>query len=241
MTSWEATIYQLKNLKGKPLKQKVGHILTYFWLQILIVGVVLGCAVSYIVHIATVKDIALNVTCVNAFADPDDCQAYMQAFAAQSAIDPNQHAVYLSTNVTFSAEDVLEAYNAAQILGMRIAAQDIDVLTGETETLTQFFYQDIFADLTTVLSPEQQEKYCAYYLYMDLAVLQQTEGTAVEYPDPSNPESMREPIPVALRLPEDAPFSELCFPFQKDGVATGIIVNSVNLANALEFLDYVME
>ena len=72
-------------------------------------------------------------------------------------------------------------------------------------------------------------------------MLQQTENAAVEYPDPSDPESMREPIPVALRLPEDAPFPELCFPFQKDGVAAGIIVNSENLANALEFLDYVME
>ena len=74
MTAWEATIYQLKKLKGKPLKQKVAHILTYFWLQILIVAVVVLCAVSYIVHVATVKDTALHVTCVNAFADPDDCQ-----------------------------------------------------------------------------------------------------------------------------------------------------------------------
>jgi len=36
MTPTEATIYHLKKLKGKPLKQKIEHIATFFWLPIVI-------------------------------------------------------------------------------------------------------------------------------------------------------------------------------------------------------------
>ena len=42
MTSAEAMLYQLKNLKGKPLKQKLEHIFTYYWIPILVVAVLAG-------------------------------------------------------------------------------------------------------------------------------------------------------------------------------------------------------
>ena len=71
MTSTEAMIYQLKNLKGKPFKQKVEHIVTYFWLPIVITLVILISLGSYIVHVVTMKDMALSVNCLNAFSDAE--------------------------------------------------------------------------------------------------------------------------------------------------------------------------
>lgn len=72
MTSTEAAIFQLKNLKGKPLKQKLEHIFTYYWIPILVTTAFLIFAISYIVYIATMKDSALSVICINAFAEQEN-------------------------------------------------------------------------------------------------------------------------------------------------------------------------
>jgi hypothetical protein len=69
MTSTGAMLYQLKQLKGKPLKQQLEHIVTYFWLPILLTAAILIATVSYVVHLVTLKEEALNVMCVNAVSN----------------------------------------------------------------------------------------------------------------------------------------------------------------------------
>ena len=244
MTSAEAMLYQLKNLKGKPLKQKLEHIFTYYWIPILVVAATLCFTVAYAVHLVTVKDPGLTVTCINAYAQLDQAETYMTEFARKADIDLDQYEVRLSAELYISEENLMDSYDTLQVLGAHMAAQAIDVLVSDPQTLCPFIYQDAFADLTQVLSPEQQAQYGAYFLYMDLAVLKEPETvteTVAEYPDPSKPELMAEPVPVALLLPEDSSFWQLCY-FQAPGpVAIGILGNTLNTDNALAFLDYIME
>lgn len=244
MTSAEAMIYQLKNLKGKPLKQKLEHIFTYYWIPILVVAATLCFTVAYVVHLATVKDPGLTITCINAYAQPDQAEAYMTEFARKADIDLDQYEVRLSTELYISDENLMESYDTLQVLGAYIAAQDLDMLVSNPQTLCPFIYQDTFTDLTQMLTPEQQAQYGEYYLYVDLAVLKELETvteTVTEYPDPSKPELMEEPVPVALLLPENSSFRQL-FYFQTAGdVAIGILGNTLNTNNALAFLDYIME
>lgn len=244
MTSTEAMIYQLKNLKGKPLKQKLEHIFTYFWIPIVVVLAVLVFGISYIVHIVTMKDPALTVTCINAYSDTAKTDAYAEEFAGAAGIDLEEYEVRISGDVVISEMDLMTSYESAQVLVAQVAAQSIDVIAGDLEALTRYLYQDFFADLTQVLTPEQQAEYGDYFLYMDLAVLKQLEelvDTVPEYPDPTKPEEMEQPVPVALLLPEDGTFTELCYPHRKGQAAVGIVINSSNLPNALAFVDYIME
>ena len=244
MTSAEAMLYQLKNLKGKPLKQKLEHIFTYYWIPILVVAVTLCFIVAYAVHLATVKEPGLTVTCINAYAEQDQVEAYMTAFARQADIDLDQYEVRLSTDLRISDDNLLESYDTLQVLGAHMAAQTIDVLVSDPQTLYRFIYQEAFNDLTQVLNAEQQSQYEQYYLYMDMAALKEletlTEGLTV-YPDPTKPELMAEPIPVALLLPEDSSFRQLCYSQMSGAVAIGIMGNALNTDNALAFLDSIMK
>ena len=106
------------------------------------------------------------------------------------------------------------------------------------------FYQSFFTDLREVLTPEQQEKYAPFYLYMDLAVLEQMREdieSAPKYPDPTKPEMMEKPVPVALRLPEGGDFTTLCYSHAASHAAVAIVINTKNLSHCLTFLDYIME
>lgn len=243
MTSAKAMIYQIKKLKGKSLKQKLEHIFTYYWIPILVVAVTLGFTVSYAVHLSTVKDPGLTVTCINAYAEQDQADAYITEFSRQTDIDLDKYEVRLSTDMVIFNDNPIESYETIEVLYAQIGAQIIDVMVSDSQTLCQFIYQEIFDDLTQVLSPEQQAKYEQYYLYMDMAVLKElgtlTDGT-IEYPDPTKPELMTEPVPVALLLPENGQFQQLCYPQTSGEVAIGILSNSLNISNALSFLDYIM-
>lgn len=243
MTSTEAMIYQLKNLKGKPLKVKLEHIFTYFWLPILLTVVTLFCIVSYVVHVATMKDNALTVTCINALSDPEKTDAYALELARELEVDLEDYYVRIATEVTMSDKDMLTSYESAQMLAAQVASGDVDVLASDTDTLVRYFYQEFLEDLTLLYSEEQLEAWEDRLLYMDLAFLEVVreamEGIPA-YPDPTKPERMEKPIPVALLLPEDAEFTGLCFPHRKSNVALGIVVNSKNIPNATAFVDRVV-
>lgn len=245
MTSTEAMIYQLKNLKGKPLKQKVEHIVTYFWLPIVVTLAILIGLGSYIVHIVTMKDTALNVICLNAYSDLEVAKSYVTDFAENAGIDLEEYEVYISTDLTLNDADLNSSYNTVQVLVAQVAAHSVDILAGDQKNTIRYFYQEMYHDLTQVLTPAQQEAYGEYFLYADMAVVRRLEDQlleeAPEYPDPTKPEEMEEPVPVALLVPEGSGFMESCYPYHKNNVVVGIVATTDNMENALAFLDHIMQ
>lgn len=244
MTSTEAIIYQLKNLKGKPFKQKVGHIITYFWPPIVISLAILIGLCYYIVHLVTMKDTALNVICLNAYADNASANAYVTEFAENAGINLEEYEVFISTDLTLDEQDLTTAYNTSQVITAQVAANSVDMLAGDLRTATRYFYQEMFWELDQVLSAEQMEKYADYFLYADMAVvrkLQEELEKAPVFPDPTKPEEMAEPVAVALRIPMDSGFKENCYTYWKTDIAVGIVATAPNLENVLAFLDYIME
>ena len=79
-------------------------------------------------------------------------------------------------------------------------------------------------------------------LYIDLVYLEAKlsgEEVPTPYPDPAKPEDMEQPVPVALLLPQENSFRQMCYGSLKTPIAIGIVVNSSNMQNALAFLDYI--
>lgn len=245
MTSTEAMLYQLKNLKGKPLKQKLEHIITYFWLPIVIIAVLLYCGVSYIVHLATVKETALNVVCLNAFVQPGAGDAYAQSFAEAAGIDLEEYELVMTTDLNITEGDVGTSYETAQVITAQIVAHTLDVMTADLDTLTRYFYQELLEPLDQALTPQQMEAYQDAFLYVDMAVVRQFREADLEsipdFPDPTKPEEMEEPVAIALAVPRDSGLMDTCYPSWKSIVALGLVVNTKNLPNAQAFVDYVME
>ena len=168
MTPKEAMIYQLKNLKGKPFKQKVEYVVTYFGLLIVITLAILVCLGSYIFHLVNMKDTALSVICLNTYSDNTLANAYVTEFAENAGIDLEECEVIISTNLTLGDQDLTTAHNTAQVIGAQVAAHSVDMLAGDLGTANAYFYQEIFLELDQVLTPEQMEKYVDYLLYADM-------------------------------------------------------------------------
>jgi len=246
MTSKEAALQRLKELKGKPLKVKLEHILTYYWFPIVAIAGLLIFTVSYSVHVITLKETVLNVTCVNSIVEDDVGAQYARSFAGYLGIDTEKYRVEISADMMTIDEGNMSSYDSAEVLITLVAAQTIDVLVSDEESMFQRFYQDILADLSKMLTPQQQAMYQDSFLYLDNAVLQEVKNlkdltNIPSFPDPAKPEQMQQPVPVAIRIPADAEFARLFFPDRVGEVVIGFAVNTKNLSNALNFLDYVME
>lgn len=244
MTSTEAMIYQLKKMKGKPLKQKVEYIVTYYWLPIVIALAMIIAVGSYIVHLSTMNDVALHMICLNAFAESEETEKFETEFAENVGIDLNQYDVHISTDLILNDADLSNAYSTIQVLGSQTAAHSVDLLVGDLNTTTRFFYQEMYWDLNQVLTEQQKTKYTENFLYADMAVVrcfQEKLEDFPQFPDPTKPEEMEEPIPVALLVPEDSEFTTTFYPYHKTGLVIGVVSTSENLETALDFLDYIMQ
>ena len=125
MTSKEAMIYQLKQLKGKPLKDKIEHIVTYY--RGLILGVVIALALCgfLIFHYATAKEEALNIICLNSFAGAETTDSFCQEFIQAAGIDPEKQRVRLNTSMI--ASDMLEKRVSGIYHRTFGASRDIDI------------------------------------------------------------------------------------------------------------------
>ena len=244
MTSKEAMLYQLKRLKGKPLKQKLEHIITYFWRPILVVLALLIGMTSYIVHLVNMKDMGLAVICLNARPNSEATEQFLEDFAHYASIDTDTYRLTLEDKLMLSDDGSTGAYEANQVIMTRGSAKDLDVITGDVPSMKNYLYWDIFGDLREQLTPQQQEKYAEYFLYMDMAVLREMESSidaSPALPDPTKPELMAEPIPVALLIPQESHLLKLYYSGANAPICLGILGNTENMERVLSFLDYIME
>ena len=246
MTPKEAISQQMQTLKGMSWKARLEHIITYYWFSFVVILCVLIFIISYTVHLVTLKEPVLNVICLNSSAVDSEADRFGEAFAQATGIDTEQYAVKISTNMAFSEEKTQGGATITEVLLTRIVAQSVDVLVSDEETMYQHFYQGILADLSQLLTPTQQEQYASYFLYVDQDVLEEVKHMTdleniPDFPDPSKPETMKNPVPVAIRMSGDSRFLEVFFPDCGGAVSVGIAINSPNVSNALAFLDYIME
>lgn len=242
MTSKEAAVYRLKQLKGKPLKAKIAHIFTYYRAPLL--GALIGLVLcGYLVfHFATHKEEVLHVVCLNSFAEAETVDGFCRDFAQAAGIDLEKETVYLHTSFIVSDAAPVETYDAIQSLSAQAAGGTVDVLMADLDALGIFLYGDYFRDLTQVLTHEQQARLQEHMLYIDLVYLDAKlsgEEVPTPYPDPTKPEDMERPVPVALLLPQENAFRKLCYGSLKTPIALGFVVNSGHTQNALAFLDYI--
>lgn len=244
MTSREAAIYQLKQLKGKPLKTKITHIITYFWVPIAAILAAIIFLISMIVHYANLKPTALSVCCLNTIADQTSVDGYLRQFAQDQGIDLEEFDVTARVDIAFFGTDAETDYQNAQVLAAMLMTGALDVMTADHATITGYSYQQAFIDLEELLTQEQMETLAPHFLYMDLSYLEEMEtfsNEARQYPDPTKPEEMEQPVPIAIILQPDWEFASICYPYTYGYYAVGLVAGAQNAANAEAFLQYILE
>lgn len=244
MTIREYRLQQLKTLKGKPFREKWDYIMEYFGLQILLVIAVIVAGVFFIVKVASEKDSALSIACINATPNYEQAQDFIQQYAEHAGIDLEEMEVQISTDLICTDEKdmVEENYQSTQRLLAQLTAGELDILASDSDTITAYMYQEVFCDLSQVLTEAQQEAYADKFLYADLTVIeqiQQSSDTIPKIPDATKPEEMEKPVPMALRIPRDSDFADRYFHYYSADIYLGVVLNAQNVENALAFIDYI--
>lgn len=233
-------------LKHGTPKQKLEYFWDYYkWHTIGgIIAVIL--IVSIVYNAVTAKDCALYAVFLNSYTEQRVLDSFVSGFTDTTDIDTDKYEVIVDTNLSLSEDARDEAsYAAVQKIMALIAASNLDILAGDTASFNRYAYNDMLTDLRDILSPQQQQLYEPYYYYVDRAViLAQQEAYnnlnvfEEEYPDPTKPEEMKDPIPVGL-FTESSEALAGHFIFTKKPVAIGILVNTEHQDLALQFLDYI--
>ena len=244
MTSREAAIYQLKKLKGQPFKKKISYILTYFWVPITAVVAAVVFLVSMCIHWASLKPSALTICCINSAAEQENIDGYLQGFAQAQGIDTEQYQLTARIDITFFGKDMEINYQNAQALFALMVTGGLDVMAADHDTIVRYSYQQAFIDMEELLTQEQMDILAPHLLYMDLGYLDEMDTVSDEtrqYPDPTKPEDMEQPVPIAITLQPGWEFAKTAYPYTYGEDAVALIAGADNSDNAAAFLQYVLD
>ena len=243
MTPQEAMVHHMILLKGKPLKEKLIYILTYYYRVIIGIIIAVFFLVSWVFNLVNMKESVLNLACVNAPVYPEQVLAYSEQVAVHLGIDRERQEVYVDTNLYLGDESVTDSYETVNKIFTLVASEQIDAITGDYHTILQFAYADYFEDLSLLLSEEEFDRYADLFLYIDLALIENADPDdgISKYPDPSDSAAMEKPIPVLIRIPSYSGFMQTFYPDGGNETAVGIVVNTPHPENVIHFLRLTLE
>lgn len=242
MTANEAHKAQWEKLKDKPLKDKLIHILTYYWAPILGVICLISIAVSWIGNAMFQKDLVLAGYIVNGTNNSSYTGNLPQEFMQHQQIDSSKYDVRLITNAYYSNTDISQgSIQILESIVVQIAAGDLDFIVTDSTTFPTL--SAYYADLREVFTEEQLEKYRSRFVYVEKEeldrLLDSTFDTAVilpkYYEDATN---LKDPIPLGIRLPESCRFTQ-AYQFNKGNVTLGIVESTSRIEQLIAFLDFI--
>lgn len=237
-------------LKQGNFRQKAEYFWDYYkWHTIaVVVGVI--CIWSLVHTMLTARDPALNIAMLNCSEISTDTEAFDTAYAGYAGIDLKEYDIRLDTScfVNLNANDQASV-NTIQKLMVSLAAGDLDGVAGAGEVFSYYANNGIFHDLREILSEEQLAAYEPYFYYVDKTVVDELErirsemkdAAQPEIPDPSNPEAMEDPVPVAVFIRNDTINGYYYFQDAEDAFAIGVPVNAGHLEHVLAFIDFLMQ
>ena len=167
---------------------------------------------------------------------------YKMDFAKQANIDLDKSVLYFDSDMflDFSAMDDATVQTTQKIM-VHISAGDLDSMIGDLTAIDRYAYNDVLMDLRDFLTDEELQKYENDFYYVDRALLEEAkENPNLEYPEnPTDPSSMKDPIPVAIRVNDCKRLSETYVFGENQYFA--VIINSKHQDLNHLFLNYIKE
>lgn len=241
-------------LKHGTPKEKWNYFLDYYKWHVIVGIAVIAMAVSLISQILSRKDTIFYAVMINGI-EGTAVQEYKEAFAEYAGLDLDGNDILFDTTIRAGSGDPNDVghYNpdalaSGEKLMIYIASSEVDVFVTDRDTLQQYVYNEFLLDLRELLTPEQIAAYEPYFYYADQAVI--AEKNAAEdamnydyvpvYPDPLAPDTMKEPVPVGICIPDSSSLREN-FLYAREDLVLGVVVNSKRKETASLFIDYIMQ
>ena len=199
-------------MKDASFREKLSYFWDYYKWYVIGGIILIAMVVSLIRTQLNRRDSAFYVVLIN-FADLNaEPETLESAFLEKLGADPGEYEVNFDTTLTLHLDRLDEATNAsAQKLTVMIAAKELDYAVMGEDLFRNYAYQETYKPLTDYLSAEEMAQYESEgkIFYIDRARVEEYKESLESYepkeflfPDPFDPESMEDPVPMALLLDE---------------------------------------
>lgn len=231
-----------KYLNEQPLKEKLLFFWEYYKWQALfwLVGIIF--LIFFLYNKLTAPVYAIHGLMLNATSTTraDELEtSYIEAFD----MDIAKGSAHFSTDFSYkpgNKEQSRQNYEASQEILAQSKEQNLDFLTGPKSSMMDLAYNNIFTDLRQFFDKATSDKYKEYFLYVDQAIIDDENSTVMEFPDPTNPDAMKDPVPVMLNISHCKKISDI-YTSEEETLVFGLIANAPHPTNIKNFLNYIME
>lgn len=191
-----------RKLKGQPLKVRLAYFWEYYKWHVLAVLLVVFLIGYTVITQVNRKDAVLYGILVNSNPVAQDT-AFLQAFCEENGVDQQEQEVVFLTGLYLQEENPSTNIVTYQRVQAGVAAADTDCLAGTEYVMQQFGYDvgRMLQDLRTVLTPQQLQQLEGRLYYIDAGMLYNQQPEAEKpLPSPFAPETMADPVPVAIDI-----------------------------------------
>lgn len=260
---------QRMSLKGKGVKAHVSWFWSYYKWPVAIIILSLILVISVVYSIVTRKPEAANVIMLNVEGQSSllNTDPIVEDIADKADVDLDEYSISLDMSGHLTpggATDSAEIGQQERIVTY-ISAKNLDVLACDAYNFVSYANIGAFVDLRTVLSDEEIEKYEPYFYYVDEAVVDAEQDSALsgsseedssditgetqeeaeaskkvgtfKLPDPSK---MEDPEPVGIVL-NDAPYSKNMPLYTETTGMIGIVSTSQHMETSVAIINYFWE
>ena len=242
MTMFEYAKRAYKAMKGKPKEERWQYFLDYYvWYAVAIVAAI-ALLIHTVIFIANRKDTVFGGILVDGTGS-DASTAYVQELEEFLQLDTKKEQVHLQTGIVLQesfGNDRVESFQ--QILAF-FTSKSTDFLTAPQTSFSMCAYSttNMLADLRDYLDAETMARLEDRIYYIDRDLVEQARNGTLSQdtpnPDPSAPETMKDPVPVGINITDCSEFCSTFYLMQED-LYLAIAINTAHPDMVLEFLEF---
>jgi len=249
MSRQEERINAKKVFQNGTTREKLEYLWDYYKWHFLILILVLSFVISMIYNHATKKEYVLQGYFLNTYSSEDYSTELTEDYLKEFPIDTQKQDILINTSFYYDLVNSADytSYQTLQVFTAKISAGEVDFIVADVDTMEQLAYNEVFYNLSDVLTAEQMSKYESNFLYYDNVLMNAIndidyldDSPDIEIIDSSTPEEMEEPIPVMIQI-TNRDILENLYPNSTDNYAFAFVVTSKNIDKAIEFLNYLNE
>lgn len=232
-------------MKQEPFKKRMQYFWDYHKWHVIGGTFLLCCTISLIYSSLTGKETAFMLALIDCNSNEAAVSEYKEELTELFGIDTATQEVVLDNSYFLSGMDTTYA-SSGEVFYMRIVAKELHAVLSPEDVFNRYVQNDIYQDISKLLSQEQLEYYGDSFYYVDYAVIESediyntdfAETEFVDNTDHHSPEGMEKPIPVGIYVTGTEEFQGIYY-FQRDTqeVVFGIPFYVEDPTYSLQFLD----
>ena len=169
-----------ESIKNKPFKEKVGYYWYYYKWRLIVPIIIFIIGFNLISTIVNKPKIILDGMFINIsdFNRLEQLDLYTQYFVQSLDLDPSKYSIAYNPNHTYISEEKKaimpeEAIDpsankyAIQNVVAGLGSKSLNFIIGPSDSLLEIDSNQLFTDLSEILTDEQQQAYASYYIYLE--------------------------------------------------------------------------